>query len=447
MFAALRLLDRPIFRLLFILTVLAIFVACTRQPTQPVPGPSPEVPETVTATATVSPSATISPTSGMVWGRFPAPQLTPVTPIPPPLNGLSIPEEVQAVVIAGVDRPLPYKGRTDALALVIYHPRLARASILSIPPDLFGYLPGYTMQRMNIAYAVGGPRMLSNTIEYNFGIKPQTYAVFNLDSFSQFVNDLGGINVSVLEDVRNACPEIPPGVVYMDGEKALCYMRLRYGDDEYARNRRQQEVMRSIFMRFVEGGNFFSAPVLYDTYRSSIDTNVALDQLVNSMPLALKLGDPNRVGYFSLNTDQLSDWQISEQPPAKVFLPVRPAVMKLVQQAINFVTTPNPLTDIVLTYQYELTVSPTPTSTYTVTPTPTDTATPTATFTVKPTITLTRTPSLTPTVTLTRTITPTRTATPTRTPTPTETVTPSVTVAPVDTAVPSTESPITSPSP
>ena len=72
-----------------------------------------------------------------------------------------------------------YTGRTDAVAIVIYHPRLARASLVSVPPDLFGYIPGYTMQRVYSAYPVGGPQLLNSTLEYNFGIQPNDYAVFN----------------------------------------------------------------------------------------------------------------------------------------------------------------------------------------------------------------------------------------------------------------------------
>ncbi len=408
---------------LLILTLTLALAACAGKTEQPSPGVSPipiSSPTTSTPSATVSPvlSVTVSPTSRgpqAVWENFQPPQLTPVTPIPPPLTGLVIPEEVRVLVVAGVDRPYPYTGKTDAIALVVYHPRLARASLISIPPDLFGYIPGYTMQRMFTAYSVGGPRLLEDALEYNFGIKPNAYAVFNLDSFSQLVDDLGGINVTVLDNVRQFCPEIPPGVVYMNGEKALCFMRLRLGEDEFARNRRQQEILRAIFLRLVENGNIIRAPELYSVYRSAINSNLTLDQIVQSMPLAIKLGDPNRIGYFGLNDQELTVWEISKHPQANVFLPNRPAVMRLMQQAIDFVTTPSPLSDRVVTLEYEVTTSPTPTSTYTITPTSTSTRTPTVTLTPRPTSTFTPTPVPTSTATSTRTPKPTRTVTPTRT--------------------------------
>ena len=404
------------------LILTAASTACA-VPTQP--APSPTLPPTSTATRSPTITFTITPTdtprpggTRPVWGDFPGPQLTPITAIPPPLTGLVIPEEVRVLVVAGIDRPQPYTGRSDAITLIIYHPRLARASLVSLPVDLFGYLPGYTMQRLMTAYAVGGPRQLTDTLAYNLGVQPDSYAILNLDEFTRLIDDLGGINVSVLDNVKQYCPGIPPGTVLMNGEQALCYMRLRLGDDEFSRNRRQQEVLRTVFLRLVEGGNLVRLPVLYDRYRSAIDTNLTREEVLRELPLALKLGDPKRVGYFLLGEDELKLWEISQQPAASVFLPNRPAVMRLMQQAIDFVTTPSPLSDIVVTLQYELTISPTPTNTFTVTPTPTatytplPTLTPTRTNTPIPSRTFTRTVTRTPTITNTVTLTPTRTPTP-----------------------------------
>jgi polyisoprenyl-teichoic acid--peptidoglycan teichoic acid transferase len=416
--------------LLRMLPGLALFLfACTTPSPEPTLTPSPGPAPTRTPTATLSPTPTLrvfptntpSPTprgTRPVWEHFAGPLIDPVTPIPPPLSGLVIPEEVRVLAIAGVDRPFPFNGRTDAMAVVVYHPRLARASLISIPPDMFGYIPGYTMQRMYTAYAVGGPQLLTNTIEYNFGIRPDLFIVFNLDIYTSFIDDLSGINVTVLENLRDYCPGIPTGVYLMSGEQSLCYMRLRLGEDEVSRNRRQQEVLRTIFLRMVEGGNLVRVPDLYDRYRGLVDTNLTLDEILRSIPLALKLGDPTRIGYFQVSDKEMELWQISQQPAASVFLPNRPALMVSLQRAIDFVTTPSPLQEVVVTLEYELTTSPTPTNTYTVTPTPTYTATPIPTNTPTPTTTFTRTLTSTPTSTRTLTSTPTTTSTPTLTSTP-----------------------------
>ena len=153
-------------------------------------------------------------------------------------------------------------------------------------------------------------------------------------------------------------------------------MRLRLGADEQARNRRQQEVLRTVFLRLVEGGNLVRLPDLYPRYRrrDRFQPDTGPDHQL--LPLASRLGDPSRIGYFQIGTRELTLWQISKQPPAEVFLPMRPAMMVFMQQAIDLCTTPSPLQEIVVTLEYELTISPTPTSTYTVTPTATNTPTP-----------------------------------------------------------------------
>jgi hypothetical protein len=204
----------------------------------------------------------------------------------------------------------------------------------------------------------------------------------------------------------------------MNGAQALCYMRLRLGEDEFSRNRRQQEILSTVFLRLVEGGNLVRVPDLYNRYRSSIDSDLTLDGIMDALPLALKLGDPKRVGFFQMKPDQLTTWQIEDQPEANVFLPVRPALMRFMQQAINFVSTPSPLSEIVVTLEYQLTISPTPTTTYTPTIAPTRTLPP------SPTATGTR--GITPTLTTTISVTPTVTNTPvgTWTPTPSRTTAP-----------------------
>ena len=396
----------------FLLALTLLYAACGPRPAANTPSASDPMPasqSTVTpagpaaaATASLTPSP--SPQTTMqVWENFPAPRLTPVTPIPPPMTGLVIPDEVRVLAVAGVDRPAPYTGRTDAIALVIYHPRLARASLVSIPPDLFGYIPGYTMQRLYTAYPLGGARMFNSAIEYNLGIQPDQYAIFNLNSFTRLIDDLGGIKITVLENIVKYCANIHPGQMVMDGEQALCYMRLRFGEDEFARNARQQEVLKAVFLRLVEGGNLVRVPELYETYRSSIDSNLTLDGILEAVPLALKLGDPKRIGYFHLTPDQLQVWQISQNPDASVFLPNRPMLMRFLQEAVDYVNIPSPLSEVVVTLEYELTISPTPTSTSTATPTPTATISPTST----------NTPTRAPTFTPSQTFTPTQSRTPT----------------------------------
>ncbi len=381
--------------------------------------PAPDRTMTPSATASPLPSSSPSPTVTLPGFRtpravFPTPRLTPITPIPPPLSQIRLPSEVRTLALVGLDYATPFSGRGDAVALVFYHPRLGRASVLSLPPDLFVYIPGYTMQRLNTAYAVGGVRMLADTLEYNFGVRPDDYGIVRLEAFVYFIDDLGGLEVTVAEKMPEICNDIPPGRHLLDGDQVMCYLRYRVGQDEESRNLRQQEVLRLIVQRMVSGGTLARLPELYQNYRNSVESSLTLPDLQEFVPFALRLGDASHLGFFRLGRDALQTWEIPQPLPAVVFLPNAERVADQVQAAIDFVLTPEPNTDRLLTLEYELTISPTPTATRTPTLTPTITPTPIFTPTLTPTITLTPTPtgSITPTGSLTVSPTVSQTATP-----------------------------------
>ncbi len=393
-----------------LLALILLLAACTTRtlPPQVTPGATPSATRLIPATEQPTPS-------GLRTARlvYPTPRLTPVTPIPPPLAGIRLPVEVRTLVLIGLDNLTPFSGRGDAVALVFYHPRLGRASILSIPPDLFVNIPGYTMQRLNTAYAVGGTRALADTLEYNFGVRPDDYAVVRLESFVYFIDDLGGLEVTVAERMPQICNDIPPGRHLLDGDQVMCYLRYRTGQDEQNRNLRQQEILRLIVQRLVSGGNLVRLPELYQRYSGSVDSSLALDDLQALIPFALRLGDSSHLGLFQISEAALRTWEIPQALRPVVFLPNRDALARQVQDAIDFVLTPQPNTDRVLTLEAELTTSPTPTNTRTPTSTPTITATLPATITPSATISLTPTPtgSISPTGSLT--VSPSVTLTPT----------------------------------
>ena len=397
--------------------------------------PTPDLTATLapTASPTLVPTRTpVTPTpAGYLTPRsqYPSPRYTPVTPIPPPVTSLRQPEDVRTIVLLGTNSLSPFTGRTDAIALVFYSRRLGTASILSIPPDLVAYLPGYTMQRLNSAYAIGGIPLVSDALQYNLGVRPDDYVVVSLESFVYLIDDLGGIQVTVTEQLPPICSDIPVGSYLLNGDQVMCYLRYRYGTDELNRSQREQEIFRLVLLRMLEGGNLVRLPELYQNYHSSVNSSFTLSQITTMIPFALRLGDAGHLGQFQIRDDALSTWQLPDGLKPTVFLANQNALVRQVQEAIDFVLEPKTSTDRILTLEYELTISPTPTNTGTPTRTPTNTSTIPPTSTRKPTatytrsLTPTRTPSITPngSETATPTFNGSETATLTETATPTET--------------------------
>lgn len=384
--------------------LLASCVTPTVEPTKPAKTASPSV--------TPTPAQTTTPIPAMRTLRsvYPTARLTPVVAIPAPLDGVQLPVEARVLALIGSDSISPFPGRSDALVLVIYHPRLGRASLLSVPPDLLGYIPGYTMQRINTAWAVGGFRMLADTLEYNLGLRPDDYALVHLDDFVYFIDDLGGLEVTIAEELPEICSDIPQGTSVLNGDQVICYLRFRHGSDELSRNLRQQEVLRRLIQRMASGGALALLPEHFANYQHSVESSLTIAEILESIPYFLRLSDAGHLGFFQLKGEALIPWTYPDRLNPEVFLAPPGVVREQVQDAIDYILTPAVSSDRFITLVYELTISPTPTITHT--PTSTATITPTLPPTSSPTWTPTFTPTPTGSITVTTTATMTATVTP-----------------------------------
>src|SRR5262249_37538097 len=143
--------------------------------------------------------------------------------------------------------------RTDTMIIVSVNRTAGTVSMLSLPRDLYVYMPGWTMQRINVAWihgqtsgwTDGGFGLLRETIYYNFGINVHYYAMVDLTGFKKIVDTLGGIDVGVdcaLQDFPLEQAEVPTGATapdangkvilpvgyyHFDGGQALWYARSR----------------------------------------------------------------------------------------------------------------------------------------------------------------------------------------------------------------------------
>lgn len=356
----------------------SISLTPTTQPTGTPEGVRTTLPET-------TPSATPQVTFPNIWEDFPPPSIRSATEVPPPMKDLDISDEVLVWVLLGSDTEPPFIGRTVAIHLLFIHPRFSKASLVSIPGDLYVYIPGYTMQRLNIAYALGGVETLRTTLAYNFGVLPSRFVLAHPGDFQWLVDDINGIEVTVFEPIHDACGGIPVGTVPMDGALALCYASYRQGMDEIDRMGRQQQLMQIIFKQFAQNGNLAQLPVLYASYQGWVKTDISLTELLSYVPLALRLADVDRIGYYMIGWNEIRLWEIPDQSQAQVFLPEQTGVRTVIQAAIDHLMTPEPLTNQVqtleaqLTAAYESTLSPRATATpvpVTQTPSPTPTITP-----------------------------------------------------------------------
>ena len=136
--------------------------------------------------------------------------------------------EQQAALATGGDVG---NGRTDTI-LLVHIPGLlsgGHATMVSIPRDSYVDIPGYGMDKINSAFAVGGPSLLAQTVEQNTGLRLDHYAEVGFAGFGDVVDALGGVQVCPTDPIDDplAGINLPAGCQTLGGANALGYVRTR----------------------------------------------------------------------------------------------------------------------------------------------------------------------------------------------------------------------------
>ena len=285
---------------------------------------------TTTAAIPVAPSSTLSPSS------TPMPSATPW-----PTPWLSRPTEQVNIIILGSDERPGTGYRTDVLIWLSLNPAEGTASIISFPRDLYVTIPGHDDNRINVAQAFGFPT-LQDTFSVNFGVRPDHYVLTNFSSFTKIVDSLGGINVDASREMRDKCdlPQgvngyctIPAGVNHMDGDTALWYVRARYTTSDYNRARRSQEVLMGLFHGMLSINAIANAPALYEQYRSSVETDMSVYDIMPLVPLAAELTRSDHLRHYNLGANEAVPFTIPETG-AQVLMPNVEAIQAIFWQAL-----------------------------------------------------------------------------------------------------------------
>jgi LCP family protein required for cell wall assembly len=191
----------------------------------------------------------------------------------------------------GVDLRKPGRPwRTDTIILVSIDRWNRTVSLLSIPRDLWVYMPGVGYGRINTAdfwgeykkLKGGGPELLKQTIKHNLGIEVHRYARVDFKGFILIIDTLGGITVDVDCAIRDPKTgfEIEPGVQLMDGKTALKYVQSRYTTSDFDRARRQQKVLRAIFEKVLSLNLLPNIPHLWQAITETVKTDLSLVEVI-----------------------------------------------------------------------------------------------------------------------------------------------------------------------
>ncbi len=179
---------------------------------------------------------------------------------------------------------------TDTIMLVHLSGDRRRASVISLPRDSYADIPAYTdttgrrhpghPQKLNAAYAEGGPGLTVRTVEHLTGVHIDHYLEVDFTSFMKTVDVVGGVKVCTARPLKDDHTglDLPVGSHVLNGGQALQYVRSRHidGTSDLGRIQRQQRFMASVIEQTTAGGILFN-PVKFNRVASTLLGSVRAD--------------------------------------------------------------------------------------------------------------------------------------------------------------------------
>lgn len=166
-------------------------------------------------------------------------------------------ENIVNILLIGQDRREgEIRSRSDAMILCTVNKAEKTLTMTSIMRDLYVQIPGYSDNRINVCYALGGMQLLNECIEKNFGVAVDGNVEVDFAGFETVIDLVGGVDIELAGseaqhlNSKNSSWNLVKGVNHLNGEQALTYARIRsvivdeVGD--FGRTSRQRTVLTKL---------------------------------------------------------------------------------------------------------------------------------------------------------------------------------------------------------
>jgi LCP family protein required for cell wall assembly len=180
----------------------------------------------------------------------------------------------QRAVLLGSDARAGEPSRSDTIVVT-----KAGGGMLAVPRDTLVEIPGVGEDKINAAFATGGPELTVETLENLTGVPINNFVVVNFGGVKEIVDAMGGITLTVDQPIQvgieGQSVSIPAGTQELDGLEALAYVRYRGGPTaDIGRIGRQQEFLRQLARQATSPANLPRLPATARAVWSNIDTNM-----------------------------------------------------------------------------------------------------------------------------------------------------------------------------
>jgi polyisoprenyl-teichoic acid--peptidoglycan teichoic acid transferase len=188
---------------------------------------------------------------------------------------LFVPFGTGRAVLLGSDARAEEVSRADTIMLA-----KANGGLLAVPRDTLAEIPGLGEDKVNAAFANGGPELTVETLENLTGLPVENYVVLDFGGTREIVDALGGITVNVEEPIETEQDgeffSIPAGPQRLTGAQALAYVRYRGGPTaDIGRIGRQQRFLQALAGEAASPENLPRLPEMVRAIWRNVETNMS----------------------------------------------------------------------------------------------------------------------------------------------------------------------------
>ncbi len=178
--------------------------------------------------------------------------------------------------------------RSDTI-MVIHIPSSGRPVLMSIPRDSYVPIPGYGSNKINAAFAFGGPKLLAKTVENLTGLRIDHYMGIGFGGFVHVVDAIGGVRICLKQPLIDPAAglHLKKGCHTLSGGHALGFVRTRhtFSTQDLQRIQNQRIFLKALLTKLTSTGvllnPFSSLPAASGVTGSlEVDNGTSLYQLL-----------------------------------------------------------------------------------------------------------------------------------------------------------------------
>ena len=210
---------------------------------------------------------------------------------------------INFVLMASDSRGDIEEGRSDSLMIAHVTGDRQAVYLISFPRDMWVDIPGHGKGKLNWAYSFGGPQLTVRTLEQLTGVRMDHTVLIDFEGFIQLTDAVGGIDVyNPWATEQNAGMRFEEGLIHLEGERALQYVRERYQlpNGDLDRAYRQRTVVKEIIRKIMTPATLAN-PVTFSDVVGKLGDTVSVDeavtnQFVTELALSMRLTGTGSIG-------------------------------------------------------------------------------------------------------------------------------------------------------